>query len=427
MRRLLPLLMSLLWAAPAWATVQVGVGGSAVAFSASAVNYFTLFGQQSPLDTQNQRQQIIPTAGTFTRLRMSLDAAPDNGAGVDTYTFVVMLGASTTALTCVITDAETTCESNAFVAVTAGQLLSIRSTPANTPTATDGDWSMVFIATDTAESILGGNTQSDTLSTSGDEFISVAAGSAASATETTVQMVMPTAGNLVGMYVAMIGGDPDNGAGTDAYQFTLRVNVADQTTFQCTVSETATTCSDVVGTFALVAGDLLTVESTPSNTPQALAVTVGFAFEAASPEDFVIANSSGAALLDAASAVYNRLSASRISWTTTEDNFTQLPQAMVIKSLYVTLTADPDNGAGTQSYELRLRNSVANTGLAVTISSGATTGFAHATEVINAGQFLAMQSTPSNTPTAVGAYFSVVASVMAARLEGATINAGVIQ
>lgn len=424
--RWLPLCL-LLWTTPAWATVQVGVGGSAVALSASVANYVTLFGSASPLDTQNQRQSIIPTAGIFTRLRVSLDAAPDNGAGVDTYTFVVMLGGSTTALTCVITDAETTCESNVFVAVTAGQLLSIRATPANTPTATDGDWSMIFIATDTAESILTGSTQADALSTSGDEFVSVAAGSQASATETTVQMVIPSAGNIVGMYVEMVGGDPDNGAGTDAYQFTLRVNAADQTGIQCTVSETATTCNDVTGSVALAAGDNLAVESTPSNTPQGLQAIVGLVFEAANPEDFVIANSSMAGLLDAASAVYNRLSVSRLSWTTTEDNFTQLAQAMIVKALYVELSADPDNGAGTQSYEFRLRNSVANTGLAVTIASGATTGNALSTQVVDAGQLLAMQSTPSGTPTSVGAQFSVLASVSAGRYEGATIQAAVLQ
>ena len=58
---------------------------------------------------------------------------------------------------------------------------------------------------------------------------------------------------------------PDNGAGVNGYQFTLRKNAAD-TALLCSITELAKTCSANVDV-AIANDDLLSLEVTPSNTP----------------------------------------------------------------------------------------------------------------------------------------------------------------
>lgn len=67
------------------------------------------------------------------------------------------------------------------------------------------------------------------------------------------------------LYAAVIGA-PDNGVGTQAWDFTLRVNDS-ATTLTCDIEETATTCNDTTNTVTVSAGDLVGFNITPSGTP----------------------------------------------------------------------------------------------------------------------------------------------------------------
>ena len=65
--------------------------------------------------------------------------------------------------------------------------------------------------------------------------------------------------------IVEIAPSPDNGAGVNGYQFTLRKNAAD-TALLCSITELARTCSANVDV-AIANDDLLSLEVTPSNTP----------------------------------------------------------------------------------------------------------------------------------------------------------------
>jgi hypothetical protein len=110
--------------------------------------------------------------------------------------------------------------------------------------------------------VLGGASV-DSLDVDSTDFISLW-GSNASNTEAAVEALMPLDGTLSNLYVRLSGA-PSTG---DSYTFTVRKNGADEAALTCQVSgNTAVDCNDTTGTVAFVAGDRITIESTPASDP----------------------------------------------------------------------------------------------------------------------------------------------------------------
>ncbi|MGH9364833.1 MAG: hypothetical protein ACRD1B_06155, partial [Thermoanaerobaculia bacterium] len=87
--------------------------------------------------------------------------------------------------------------------------------------------------------------------------------------ESDVEQIMTVSGTLAALNVRL-NGSPDNGAGTQSYAFTVRKNGADTSpAVTCTISETATSCSDNTNSASFSAGDLISIKSVPSGTPAA--------------------------------------------------------------------------------------------------------------------------------------------------------------
>jgi hypothetical protein len=87
-------------------------------------------------------------------------------------------------------------------------------------------------------------------------------GSGISSTEANVQQVLPVAASASNLYVR-ISAQPGSG---NSYTFTLRKNSAD-TSLSCSISGTATVCSNSSGAVSFSAGDLISIEITPSSNP----------------------------------------------------------------------------------------------------------------------------------------------------------------
>jgi hypothetical protein len=110
---------------------------------------------------------------------------------------------------------------------------------------------------------LGGGTGQSNLARSAVRFVP-AYYSSVDASEAAVDQAMPAAGTISNLRVRLSGAP---GAGT-SYTFLVRKNGVD-TAVTCTVSGTATECSDLANSIAFSAGDLISVRSEPTSNPAA--------------------------------------------------------------------------------------------------------------------------------------------------------------
>jgi hypothetical protein len=89
---------------------------------------------------------------------------------------------------------------------------------------------------------------------------------AGSSTESTVQGIVPVAGTVSDLVVA-VANAPQNGGGTQKWTFSVRKNGSSSGAISCEISESATSCSSST-TLTFAAGDLISLSATPSGTPQ---------------------------------------------------------------------------------------------------------------------------------------------------------------
>ena len=109
--------------------------------------------------------------------------------------------------------------------------------------------------------VVGGGTGSTNLSATAATFVS-AFNSSASGTESAVDQLLPIDGTFSQFYIRL-DGSPGSG---NSYALTLRKNGVD-TALTCTVSGTATECSDTnaADSVSFLAGDIISIKAVPSS------------------------------------------------------------------------------------------------------------------------------------------------------------------
>jgi hypothetical protein len=380
-------------------------GGDRDALNNAATEYSSVFGGVAWVATENQRTQVVTSAGTIDSLFVELSADP--GTSPDAYRFTLRKNGADTTLTCTITADDTTGSDVAHsVAVVAGDLISIQCEPLNTPSATPTAlWAMRFTGTTAKESLLLGHLQ---ISSSATRYTGVMIGGAASsATEDDVRQVCPTAGVIKNLYVSL---SADPGTDPDAYRFTLRVNGA-SSDLTCTVTADATTGNDTAHTVTVAAGDRLTLMFEPLNTPatDAIRVAYGMTFVADIDGESIVMSFSTDDL-DNAATTYSKIGGSfgSTAWSTTETESQQLGQTCVLRKFYVLLSAAPNTG-NTYTFTPRVNAASPTGGLSVAITGAATTGSDVTNEVAIAdGDNVALMCVPASTPDVVDAYWGLV-------------------
>lgn len=221
--------------------------------------------------------------------------------------------------------------------------------------------------------LLGGsNTATSTTAT---RFVAFASQSGPAATENQRNGLIPFSGQVSTLRIELSGA-PDTGAGTQSYQFTVRVDKAD-TAIICTVSETATSCADTTNVVSVTAGQELSLEITPSaSAPTARSAQWVLSYHGnttALPNRITVWPSSTAG--NTISATANTFwGIQGLDVSATEFEVEQIiPTAGVVKNFYVELDGSPNNGAGTQTYTFTvMQNSVASA-ITCNISEAATT------------------------------------------------------
>lgn len=373
--------------------IQVHYNGPITA-AASGNNFTHFSGSTGTSTTENIRQSISPTSGTIKRLYVQVSAAPDNGAGTDTLTFAARVAGASTAATCTISEAETSCQWDGSVAYSAGGLMAVIQTAANTPaTPTWEAW--WWTVDDTyGESMHLVSSSGTNLGTAAANYLTPTPGGI-NTTESSSAMPMPFAGTIEGSYCAL-SGDPANGAGVQSYTFAVVIGGSPSSnTF--VIEEGTTTDNDTTNKPTFTAGQTITMSSTPANTPTARTAKCGI----------VVSNTVGGfailgkrdANMGVASAEYRQLTGFA-AWNATETVVDQVSSQVQFKAYYNFLNGAPDNGANTQSYTFVVRDDVAGTGCTCAVSEAETTCNDTCGDLVSAGSMVGNEQTPANTPTA---------------------------
>lgn len=396
------------------ATTQVLVVGSANDLDTAATKYIPFYGAggnntNSLWDaTETVRQTIVPAAGTFDDFSVTLQNAPDLGAGTQSFTFTLRVDEAGTTLGCAISEVATTCTDSDGVSVTAGQAVALQVVPANTPTVGDAFWSATWTPTTADYSILMGGTGSTTLNTSGTDYLIISGVADKQTVSFSQEMVIPTGGVLRNLYVEL-GTDP--GAGTTRI-FTV---TGDAGSFSCTVTGgSGTTCNNTASTLTIAAGETYVISSTVTGTPTASTVMYGLVFDPTTQGDWIIAHS-GNNDMDATTTEYRNVTGAGGVWISTENDRRQLAgTAFTIKNFYV--EASGLAGAG-NSYVFTPREGGADMSATFTCTTDNTNVQCNDTESISisAGDLLSFEVVPVSTPTVRDSIYSMTGFIAPTR------------
>jgi hypothetical protein len=242
---------------------QTIIGGNGNTPSNSVANYSVAQGGSSVpwTATETDVQIVCPTAGTLSNLYAKLAGTPSSGTN---YALTLQKNGADSALTTTIADLTTAGnDTTNSVTVAAGDTLSMKLAPTNTPTARAAWWGIQFTPTTDGESFFGfGNASLPaTASTNYEQgFYGGVANANWNASEPTgTGYIGPQ--TLKNMYIKLI--TAPGGAASRA--FTVRNNSVD-TALTTTISTSGTT-GNSTNDVAFARGEVFTLKCVPTSTP----------------------------------------------------------------------------------------------------------------------------------------------------------------
>jgi len=353
---------------------------------------------------------VIPTSGTFDDLRVHVTNAPDNGVGTQTWTFIFRIDVASdgygtfadTSLTCVVSEAQTSCTNSDGFSVVQGDLVSWQVTSAETPSAADAKWSLTWNPTVADESIMlftsGGGTRA-----ANSNFPMHGQKNHDAQGIDDVGTIIPTPGTFKTL-VGWIRTDP--GTGTDAWTFAFG-------TVDCTIEDDEAaypaTCESAADTQAVTAGQTYVLTATETGTVATTTLKAGIVFDPTEEGEWIIVSSNDNPT-NTSTTEYGFVGAADFGWVTNQTAQEQLSQAgtfataMTIEDIYVQFDADVGNASGDiYRFSLRINQADAGTDLAceVDFDVSTTTCNASATNSIANDDLLTFEIDPAGTPSAI--------------------------
>ena len=247
----------------------LAANGTNLVITSDAVRYFNPNGGyvETYATVETDFQIIVPTSGTLKNLYINLSAAPGAAASAKSYAFALMLNGVATALTATVLETVTTAnDTSNTVAVSAGDVISMRvTTSAVSPTTSQPTVSMSFAPTVLGQSFFGfGNAQGtgSTTVTRYEQTLSVGLNAAWNVTESLKYMMIGA--YLMTKIYAKVTTDP-GGAGK-TWTITLRNNAA---TTGLTVALTTTAIGNTTANVLPTAFQFQSLEAAPTSTPAA--------------------------------------------------------------------------------------------------------------------------------------------------------------
>lgn len=227
-------------------------------------------------------------------------------------------------------------------------------------------------------------------------------------TETTGKVLWPASGEIKDLRISMKA-DVDNGGGTQSIKFTVRVNEAEPgTTANCTVTEGVQSGTKCQGSDAttITAGDFISVESNPNNTPFDSAVHWSATWNPTTADESVMTGRSQGADLATSGTEYLCMAGAGGPDSTEFDCTFIAPTAGVFKSFYAALGTAP-GGSATRVFTFR--DDGASDSVVITFGSGETADNNTVDEIsASAGDLFVLVSTVTGTPAASKAWYAIV-------------------
>lgn len=373
------------------------IAASGVATTASADRFYSIYNAGSGAATVSNgvaSNNVFPIAGTLSNFKVIYDTTAGGGF---TRTFAIynVNGAADTAITFTIADgAVTGSDTTHSLSVSAGDVLSIRTSATGT-TASTGNirWTAKFTAA--ANTSLTSSSTLATVSATVTSYLGAMGANSDNASSQGVGGVMPTGGTIKNAY-AQLSGAPGAAASGKKYDLTLVKN-GTPTSLVVTVSETATTGSDTNGAHAVTvaAGDVLYWQCVPTSTPTARNLTIGAEFDPTTNGESVQMFGNNSAWVNSA-ARFAFTSGGSIGVNASEGVRQVITQTCTWRNHYLWLLTAP--GAGTWQTQLDVNTVAGNP--TVTIATVATTG----NDTVNTisttfGDTVSMKITPAVSPT----------------------------
>ena len=365
-------------------------------------------------------EQVIPAAGTFKNLSILLNTAPGSGSS---YAFTLRLNGADTDLVTTVSDTDKSAINETDeVSVSAGDTVAIKVVPTNTPNVGDASWSFIFIPDTGNETILLG-ADYDAPKINGNDYNLLQGGSTWNSTALAGQRksIVPTGGTLKDFYV-QLDTAPDTGK---SYTFTVFLN-GSATGVTLTISDTATTGSDLSNTVAVVAGDIVAIKCAPGSTPDATRAHWGIVFDSTISGESIVMSATTSNMNDTV-ASYNNVCASTNNWTTDESSRRSGSNFCSLKKLYIELENNPGAAASGKQFVFTVRSgdvdgSFSDTALAVTIFEDTNTGNNTADTVnFDYNETVDFEAAPTSTPVTGDCAYGLVAFIQDQTISGDTI------
>jgi hypothetical protein len=376
--------------------------------SASVAQYNFAVGSLSSTwnSTEALRAVPMPTAGTLSKLYVELDTAPGVGKS---YQFDVMKNGSSTGVTVTISDAATTAtDSTNSIAFAANDTISLRATPAGTPTlGTNVFWTMEYDSAGGAYAplLMGAATAASTTVTNyGPLTGGTNSSSAWNATEANESIPAAAAGTISNLSIKLSSAP----AAGKSLAFTLMKNGV-ATSLTATVSDAATTGTDSSHVVTVALGDTLSWQVVPSGTPTIATIGVGAQFNPSTVGETFFGMGGVAAPSTSATNYEQGLGIGNNGWNSTETLRQMEVGAQTLRRIYAVLVTAPAAG---KSRTATVRQNAGATSITATISDAATTGNGSTDTTFAQGDKFAIQTTPSGTPTATAGFHTAVAGFL---------------
>ncbi len=256
----------------------LGGNGNQATVSNSANNFLALSGHSTTFSTTELNKEIIiPTAGTITRITVRTQEDPGSGKS---YEFTARINKVDTALDVTINGdgngLPLIASSTASVSVSAGNTIAIKCDPTNTPTATQVSYSMTFLPDDDNVFIVPSSSD-ENMAQRGTRYRTILSGDAEwSATEGNHDS-LANHGDSSAKFKLMrvkLTGSPGFG---NKWDFTLRKNGSD-TGITGTISASGTSVI-AFGNIPISDGDLFNVKVIPNSDPTVSHSLISFVVE----------------------------------------------------------------------------------------------------------------------------------------------------
>lgn len=334
----------------------------------------------------------VAASGTITTFYARVETAPGVGTS---WTFTVQKNGADTTMSCVIADSATNCaDSGHTIAVTEGSDdLGVKVTPASTPTTSAMQFGMGFTSTTDNEANIF--TVHGSLTTA-NLFLPPGGYAGSTTTQENAKGILPTDGSVSAFYVRL---SVAPGVGTSR-TYTLQKG-GSNTSLACTISDTATTCSDTNGAHAvaLVAGDNIEISETQSGSVAAASAQIGMKWVATTNgESPVFATSNGTIVNSATRYIHaNGLAAGTA--TTDAAAYNVAPIAFTLRAMRIEASVAPGAVGKTRTWNLRVNGGASSPLLTANITNAQTTNNDAVNQVpVVAGDVIDLETTVANTP-----------------------------